>query len=178
MTHSMTRRDLLAAALSLPLAAAPGLAAADDLRPGLQARLKYLMDAMSYDLTGIPGVETKVFKDHARLRIPAAALFAPGKSYVSREGVVALTALAPAIRAAQGLNVEIVGHIDGTTHSFEGYMISRRRAESVKAVLLSRKVPDTMPIVTTGLGDLYPIASHDGPQAVQNNRIEIILRGA
>lgn len=184
MSTTLTRRGLLGAALAAPLAMQPLSALAADprsaLTPSLQARLTYFARELEYDLTGLDDVEAQVFEGYARLRIPMNLLFdGRASARVLPSGIDILTAIAPTLRkAAKGFRAEIVAHLDGTTHDFETYMITRRRAEAVKAVLLSRNVPRNMPLAATGLGDLFPIAPHSSASIRENDRIEIILRAA
>jgi len=167
--------SLVAMAAFSPLSsvsAAPRL-----LTPSPQVLLGALASGLKYDLTGAQGAQEQVFDGYMRLRLPADLLFQPGAESVSRSGIDVLTAIAPRIARENGFRMEIVGHVGGTTHSSKAYIASRRRAEAVKAVLLSRGVPPSKSIITTGLGDLYPIYPNDTrADAMKNARIELIFR--
>jgi OOP family OmpA-OmpF porin len=89
---------------------------------------------------------------------------------------------APLIKTiAQGLEknptlkLKIEGHTDSTGSAEHNLDLSKRRAEAVKAVLVSQFKVDASRLTTDGLGSTKPIDSNDTPQGrAQNRRVEFV----
>lgn len=71
--------------------------------------------------------------------------------------------------------VEIAGHTDNTGQAEYNQKLSERRAHSVAAYLVSRKV-NANRLIEVGGGENYPIASNDTAAGRQlNRRVEITI---
>ncbi len=89
---------------------------------------------------------------------------------------------APVIKlVAQGLDknpnlkLQIEGHTDSTGSAEHNMDLSKRRAEAVKAVLVSQFGVDAARLTTAGLGATKPIDSNDTPDGrAQNRRVEFV----
>jgi len=89
---------------------------------------------------------------------------------------------APIIRlVAQGLTANpalkllIEGHTDSTGNAEHNLDLSKRRAEAVKAVLVSQFNVEGARLTTAGLGATKPVDSNDTPQGrAQNRRVEFV----
>ncbi|MEO1493469.1 MAG: OmpA family protein [Pseudomonadota bacterium] len=109
--------------------------------------------------------------------VPVAGLeFAPGGSALSERSSAALDMLARMLSRDSELAVVIVGHSDNQGGLDVNIELSRRRAESVMAALVSRGVPEGQ-LDARGIGYLAPVtnnATDDGRAA--NRRVELVLR--
>ena len=69
----------------------------------------------------------------------------------------------------------IEGHTDSVGNADQNLDLSRRRAEAVKAVLISQFKVVASRLSTAGLGATKPIDTHDTPQGRrQNRRVEFV----
>ena len=112
-----------------------------------------------------------------KVTLAADVLFDFDKSVVKPAGKAKLDELATKVRA---INLEVViaiGHTDSIGSDAYNQKLSVRRAESVKAYLVSRGVEPNR-IYTEGKGEKQPVASNktkDGRQ--KNRRVEIEVIG-
>ena len=73
------------------------------------------------------------------------------------------------------LRLLIEGHTDSVGNAAHNLELSKRRAEAVKAVLVSQFKVDSERLTTAGLGATKPIESNDTPQGrSQNRRVELV----
>jgi outer membrane protein OmpA-like peptidoglycan-associated protein len=102
-------------------------------------------------------------------------LFAFGKAELMPGAMRSIDKLVAFLRENPERQVAIEGHTDSIGSDEYNYMLSERRAESVRMALVSRGIsPDR--ITSRGLGENYPVASNAtdaGRQ--QNRRVEIII---
>lgn len=90
----------------------------------------------------------------------------------------ALAPMAAALAAQPGLWIEVQGHTDSIGSASANMKLSRRRAESVMAYLVSAGV-DAAHLTATGFGKTKPIASNDTPEGrAQNRRVEFDIHSA
>ena len=74
-----------------------------------------------------------------------------------------------------GLHLEIAGHTDATASDRHNQVLSRRRAESVRAWLVERGVAADQ-LVAVGHGESQPVADNGTPQGRRlNRRVEIVV---
>ena len=112
-----------------------------------------------------------------KVTLAADVLFDFDKSVLKAEGKSKLDDLATKVR---GINLEVViaiGHTDSIGSDAYNQKLSVRRAESVKAYLISKGVEPNR-IYTEGKGEKQPVASNktkDGRQ--KNRRVEIEVIG-
>jgi len=73
------------------------------------------------------------------------------------------------------LKLLIEGHTDSVGNADQNLDLSRRRAEAVRAVLISQFKVDASRLTTAGLGATKPIDTNDTPQGrSQNRRVEFV----
>jgi len=71
---------------------------------------------------------------------------------------------------------EIVGHTDSDGEEASNLSLSKKRAEAVKQVLISRKI-DASRLTTSGKGESVPVNNNNSPEEKANNRrVEFILK--
>ena len=67
------------------------------------------------------------------------------------------------------LAIEIVGHTDNVGEEDANLLLSRKRAENVRAYLIRNGI-DQSRIKATGYGESQPIATNNTPEGRQKNR--------
>jgi OOP family OmpA-OmpF porin len=98
--------------------------------------------------------------------------FETGNATLTLEGQRVLDDLLPVLRTLQGRRFEIVGHTDSEGGRAQNLVLSAARAESVKAYLVQRGIPEGA-LSTSGLGPDRPVADNATPQGrARNRRIE------
>jgi OOP family OmpA-OmpF porin len=91
------------------------------------------------------------------------------------ESAPVVKAVAQALAADPALKLQIEGHTDSTGNADRNLDLSKRRAEAVKAVLVSQFRVDAARLTTAGLGATKPVDSNDTPQGrAQNRRVEFV----
>lgn len=112
--------------------------------------------------------------------LAAGATFAIGSAELSDDGKRELDILATQIKE-MGSNVSLItvsGHTDNTGSAALNQRLSKERAESVKAYLVSKEI-EAEKIETEGHGFDKPIADNNTAQGrAQNRRVEIAVDGA
>jgi len=125
----------------------------------------------------VPPKKPAVTPVAAKITLAADVLFDFDKAILKTEGKNKLDDLANKVR---GINLEVViaiGHTDSVGSDAYNQKLSVRRAESVKAYLVSKGVEPNR-IYTEGKGEKQPVASNktkDGRQ--KNRRVEIEVIG-
>ena len=125
----------------------------------------------------VPPKKPAVTPVAAKITLAADVLFDFDKAILKTEGKNKLDDLANKVR---GVNLEVViaiGHTDSVGGDAYNQKLSVRRAESVKAYLVSKGVEPNR-IYTEGKGEKQPVASNktkDGRQ--KNRRVEIEVIG-
>lgn len=108
----------------------------------------------------------------ARLLSAATIEFDTGSTSIGATSDNSLTAIARAITYCSGV-LRIEGHTDNVGRDAPNAVLSRKRAEAVRAALIARGVPAER-LVAEGFGAAKPVATNnnDGGRA-RNRRIEI-----
>lgn len=102
-------------------------------------------------------------------------LFDTGSDRLKPESAAVIQAIAKGLTANAGLKLLIEGHTDSTGVAAQNLDLSKRRAEAVKAVLVSQFGIDAARLTTAGLGSTRPIDSNDTPTGrAQNRRVELV----
>ena len=102
--------------------------------------------------------------------------FAPGATALEAGNYASLAALAAWLRAAPGRQVTLVGHTDAVGALEMNILVSRRRADSVRTVLMDQFEVPRQQVVSEGVGYLSPRASNlteAGQEA--NRRVEVVV---
>lgn len=113
------------------------------------------------------------------ITIPAAALFAFDSDVLTDEGKKAIDEYRDTLRPelAKAYAGIIVGHTDSTGDPQYNLDLSKRRAESVRAYLVSTGT-DADLLRTVGRGQKDPISSNDTREGrAENRRVEIVVIG-
>ena len=91
------------------------------------------------------------------------------------ESAPVLRMVAAALEKNPALKLEIDGYTDAVGSAPHNLDLSKRRAEAVKAVLVSQFGTDAARLTTQGLGSAKPIAPNDTPQGrADNRRVEFV----
>ena len=102
--------------------------------------------------------------------------FAAGATELEVGDYASLAVLADWLRAAPGRQVALVGHTDASGGLATNIVISRRRAEQVRAVLVGQYDVPRGQVTAEGVGYLAPRASNLTPAGQQaNRRVEVVV---
>jgi outer membrane protein OmpA-like peptidoglycan-associated protein len=109
------------------------------------------------------------------ITLPGSLLFQTGKSELSQSARARLDTVAAALKQAPDKNILIEGYTDSTGNDAVNLPLSEARAETVKAYLISRGVPEAN-LSTRGFGPTRPIASNGTVEGrATNRRVEIVV---
>lgn len=112
-----------------------------------------------------------------KVSFAAEALFDFDKSIVKPEGKLALDAM---LTKLEGMNTEVmiaVGHTDSVGTDAYNAKLSLRRADAVKAYLVTRGLAPAR-LYTEGKGETQPVADNDSPAGrAKNRRVNIEIVG-
>jgi len=102
-------------------------------------------------------------------------LFDTDSDRIKPESGPVIKSVAAGLQANPDLKLRIEGHTDSTGAAAHNLDLSKRRAEAVKAVLVSQFHVDAGRLTTEGLGATKPIDSNNTPQGrAQNRRVEFV----
>jgi outer membrane protein OmpA-like peptidoglycan-associated protein len=105
-------------------------------------------------------------------------LFEVDRAAIKPGATRALDQLAEALRSDPNASITIEGHTDSTGTPEYNMDLSTRRADSVRAYLVTRNV-DPAKITSRGLGQDYPVASNASEAGrQQNRRVEVIVNSS
>lgn len=100
-------------------------------------------------------------------------LFDTDSDRLKPESAAVIQSIAKALTTNPNLKLMIEGHTDGVGNAAHNLDLSKRRAEAVKAVLVSQFTVDASRLTTNGLGSTKPMDTNDTPQGrAQNRRVE------
>lgn len=103
-------------------------------------------------------------------------LFDVDKATLKPDAQVTLARIAGVLSAVPELELEIEGHTDATGTDRHNLELSKRRAESVTAFLISQGIEREQVNATRAFGESQPIASNDTSQGRQlNRRVEVVI---
>lgn len=105
------------------------------------------------------------------------ALFDHDKSSLKPAGMRALDELAASLHRYQRVDsIRITGHTDSQGSEQYNQGLSERRADAVKAYLVSKGVPEAL-IETRGMGETQPVADNKTKEGrAKNRRVEIDIQ--
>jgi outer membrane protein OmpA-like peptidoglycan-associated protein len=102
-------------------------------------------------------------------------LFDTDSDRIKPESAPVIRSVARGLETNPGLRLLIEGHTDSTGDSTHNLDLSKRRAEAVKAVLVSQFGVEAARLATAGMGAGKPIASNDTPLGrAENRRVEFV----
>jgi outer membrane protein OmpA-like peptidoglycan-associated protein len=102
-------------------------------------------------------------------------LFDTDSDRLKPESAAVIKSIAQGLETNPNLKLQIEGHTDSSGAADHNLDLSKRRAEAVKAVLVSQFKVDPARLTTAGLGATKPIDSNDTPMGrAQNRRVEFV----
>jgi outer membrane protein OmpA-like peptidoglycan-associated protein len=102
-------------------------------------------------------------------------LFDTGSDRLKSESAAVIKSIARGLETNPDLKLLIEGHTDSVGNADQNLDLSKRRAEAVKAVLVSQFNVDAGRLTTAGLGATKPIDTNDTPTGrAQNRRVELV----
>jgi outer membrane protein OmpA-like peptidoglycan-associated protein len=102
-------------------------------------------------------------------------LFETGQTDLKLDAEASLVEVVDLLQSEPDKKIRIEGHTDGVGEATANLQLSKLRAESVLATLVSLGV-DASRITTAGMGEDFPIASNDTPEGrSKNRRVDVIL---
>ncbi len=102
-------------------------------------------------------------------------LFDTDSDRIKPESAAVIKLIARGLETNSNLKLQIQGHTDSTGNADHNMDLSKRRAEAVKAVLVSQFNVDGARLTTAGLGATKPTGSNDTPAGrAQNRRVEFV----
>lgn len=116
-----------------------------------------------------------VAPSQCRMATVAGAWFASGSWLVSEELAAELLRAVANAKIATEATIRIIGHTDNVPSPIGNQLLSERRAEAVRDVLLTLDVDASRIVEVAGRADLEPKESNDTPDGREaNRRVEII----
>src|SRR5207245_4216330 len=107
--------------------------------------------------------------------LPSGIFFDSGKSTLKPGAKKKLDRIADQLKSDPAIKVVVEGHTDNTGTATKNMTLSEKRAEAVRAYLVSKGIPEDR-ITATGKGDSEPVATNKtlaGRQ--QNRRVELVI---
>jgi outer membrane protein OmpA-like peptidoglycan-associated protein len=148
------------------------LKAERDARTQAEARAK---DA----LTKLAAANAAAVKEEPRgtvITLQGNVLFASGKSELLPGAQAQLAQVADALKEQEDKSILVEGHTDSRGSEAFNMELSRRRAEAVGSLLVSRGLPAER-VKTAGIGPARPIADNATAEGRANNRrVEVIIQ--
>ncbi len=112
------------------------------------------------------------------ITLSGAVLFASGQSELLPAAMASLDNVVTALKANPDRNITVEGHTDSQGQRHFNMDLSLRRAESVRAYLVSRGTPPEV-IKAVGIGPERPVADNKTAEGRANNRrVEIVVSPA
>jgi outer membrane protein OmpA-like peptidoglycan-associated protein len=101
--------------------------------------------------------------------------FDTGKADIKAESTPALAEIAGLLKAEPNLKLRVVGHTDNQGNLDANIALSKRRAESVNAALVSRYAIGSQRLSAFGVADLAPVATNATDEGrAKNRRVELV----
>lgn len=112
------------------------------------------------------------------ITLPGGVLFETGKAELLPTARERLNQVARALKQSDGRKVDVIGYTDNVGSDDKNRDLSRRRAETVKAYLVTQQVPADL-LTAKGQGKENPIANNANPEGrAMNRRVELVVEGA
>jgi outer membrane protein OmpA-like peptidoglycan-associated protein len=152
-------------------AAQKQLAASEMARKEAEAQAHEAMDKLA--AAAVP------VKEEARgivITLSGSVLFASGKTTLLPAAQTKLNEVADALRSEANHKILVEGHTDSTGSDAKNQELSRRRADAVRAYLITRGVEPSQ-ITAVGLGSSQPVADNATAEGrADNRRVEIVVQ--
>jgi outer membrane protein OmpA-like peptidoglycan-associated protein len=133
------------------------------------------LDAQERKLAQVPGTTVeRVDRETLLLRFDSDILFPVGSDRPTPQSLVTLGEVGDVLVHYPRTAVVVQGHTDSTGSDEYNAVLSERRAEAVKDLLVDRGV-DPARIAAIGNGELYPIASNGFEEGRRRNRRVTVL---
>jgi outer membrane protein OmpA-like peptidoglycan-associated protein len=95
--------------------------------------------------------------------------FETGKDIIKAASIPSLTELAGVLKKKADWGLQISGHTDNVGDDQKNMILSKKRAEAVKAFMVTQEI-DAARLYVLFFGETMPIASNDTPEGRQKNR--------
>ncbi|PWA06071.1 OmpA family protein [Flavobacterium laiguense] len=157
--------------------AAAGAAIGAAIGGGTGALIGNSMDKQAREIDqALPGADVERVGEGIRLVLKEDAVrFDVNKSTLTAQAKTNLDKLVPVFNSYADTNIEIFGYTDNTGKPEYNLTLSQKRAESVKAYLISKGLVASR-FKTSGFGIADPIATNDTPDGrSQNRRVEFAI---
>jgi outer membrane protein OmpA-like peptidoglycan-associated protein len=157
--------------------AAAGAAIGAAIGGGTGALIGNSMDKQAREIDqALPGADVERVGEGIRLVLKEDAVrFDVNKSTLTTQAKTNLDKLIPVFTEYADTNIEIFGYTDNTGKPEYNLTLSQKRAESVKAYLISKGLVASR-FKTSGFGIADPIATNDTPDGrSQNRRVEFAI---
>lgn len=135
------------------------------------------MDKQARKITeALPGADVERVGEGIRLVLKEDAVrFDVNKATLTAQAKTNLDKLVPVFNEYSDTNIDIFGYTDSSGNVNSNLTLSKNRAKSVKAYLISKGLASSR-LNTTGLGIADPIASNEtGEGKSQNRRVEFAI---
>lgn len=149
-----------------------------DLPNGLPAKADYTLilatnmwgDGLYVTNFRVAELESVVAKfDKENRFVTNAIYFNTNSAVIKPESWPALNQVASALQSIQG-TVMIIGHTDSDGNDADNLLLSKKRAEEVKAFLINNFGINSSRLVTHGEGEARPVDNNDTAEGKANNR--------
>jgi outer membrane protein OmpA-like peptidoglycan-associated protein len=137
------------------------------------------MDAQQEKLARIPGTSVeRVGEDTLLVHFDSDILFDVNSATLDSDGRATLEDVAGVVDEYKKTAVVVQGHTDSTGSEELNQGLSERRANAVRAYMVSRGV-DADRVAAVGMGEGYPVSSNDSESGrQQNRRVDILLKAS
>ncbi len=130
-------------------------------------------------LTRLAAANAAAIKEEPRgtvITLPGNVLFASGKSELLPGAQDKLAQVADALKDQEDKHILIEGHTDSRGSEMMNMELSRRRAEAVSSLLVTRGLPVER-VTAVGVGPNRPVADNSSAEGRANNRrVEIVIQ--
>jgi outer membrane protein OmpA-like peptidoglycan-associated protein len=130
-------------------------------------------------MTRLAAANAAAIKEEPRgtvITLPGSVLFASGKSELLAGAQEKLTQVAQALADQEDKHILVEGHTDSRGSESMNMELSRRRAEAVSSLLISRGIPAER-VTSAGIGPSRPVADNSTAEGrADNRRVEIVIQ--
>ena len=128
---------------------------------------RYLIDNLNLAV-GAPDTRNKLITEGKF--VTTGILFDVNSDKIKPESYGVLKEIAGVLNENPEVKVKIIGHTDSDGKDADNLVLSKHRAESVKATLMNEFKIDETRMETDGKGESQPVDKNDTPQGKANNR--------